>query len=220
MIIHDPYYDRPEVSNSDLTWLKNQLSPREMSDPTSAYRFGNLIDAMITEPDKVNFYTRTLGDVQFDAGEFETAERMRKSFYADQLCARIANGADGQKSMSVRRAFNYCGMEFDLPVRCKWDLWRADWASGGDIKSTAATSQAQFEAAARYFDYDRQRAWYMDIAGSNEDVLIGISKKNFKVFKIFINRKSDWYRDGFAKYNELAFRWHTMFGETNPNQKC
>ncbi len=220
MLVHDPYYDRAEVSNSDLSWLKNQLWPRETPDPTAAYRFGNLIDAMITEPGQVNFYTRTLGDVQFTVEEFEIAEKMKRAFYTDTLCRNIATGADGQKVMSVRRAFSYSGMEFELPVRCKWDLWRGDWASGGDIKSTAATSQAQFEAAARYFDYDRQRAWYMDIAGSNEDVLIGISKKNFKVFKIFINRASSWYREGFAKYNELAFRWFLMYGETNPNHRC
>jgi hypothetical protein len=219
MIVHDPYYDRAEVSNSDLSWLKNILSPRETADTTAAYRFGNLIDAMITEPDNVNFYARTLGDVQFTADEFDKAERMKRAFYADSLCRGIATGADGQKVMSAVRVFDYGGMEFELPCRCKWDLWRADGHFGGDIKSTAATTQAQFEAAARHFDYDRQRAWYMDIAGSDEDVLIGISKKNFKVFKIFINRGSSWYRDGFAKYNELAFRWHLMFGQTNPNQK-
>lgn len=220
MIIHDPYYDRPEVSNSDLSWLKNQLCSREMSDPTAAYRFGNLIDAMITEPDKVNFYSRTMSEVQFKAEEFEIAERMKRAFYADDMCRNIAAVADGQRAMSVRRTFDYCGMEFELSCRCKWDLWCDRTASGCDIKSTEATSQAQFEAAARYFDYDRQRAWYMDIAGSNEDVLIGISKKNFKVFKIFINRQSEWYSEGFAKYNELAFRWYQMFGDTNPNKRC
>jgi hypothetical protein len=220
MIVHDPYYDRAEVSNSDLSWLKNLLRPREIPDPAGAYRFGNLIDAMITEPDNVNFYARTLGDVQFTADEFERAERMKRAFYADPLCRGMATGADGQKVMSAVRAFDYAGMEFELPVRCKWDLWRTDWDSGGDIKSTAATTQAQFEAAARYFDYDRQRAWYMDISGSSQDVLIGISKKNFKVFKIFIDRRSSWYRDGFAKYSELAYKWYLMFGATNPNQRC
>lgn len=38
------------------------------------------------------------------------------------------------------------------------------------------------------FDYDQQHAWYMDIAQTkgykaDKDVLIGISKANFKVFK-------------------------------------
>ncbi len=191
-----------------------------MPDLTDAYSLGNLIDAMITEPNLVNFFKARLGEKEFNKEEFEHMEQMKRAFLKDPFCRNILNGASGQNVMSVRRTFYYSGFDFALPCRCKWDLWREDGHFGGDIKSTAATTQAQFEAAARYFDYDRQRAWYMDIAGSNEDVLIGISKKNFKVFKIFINRASSWYREGFAKYNELAFRWFLMYGETNPNHRC
>ena len=53
----------------------------------------------------------------------------------------------------------------------------------------------------------------MDIAGSKQDVLIAISKVNYKIFKVYINRESDLYKEGKAKYNELAFRWWLMFGE-------
>lgn len=47
----DPYYDRPEVSNSDLTSLKEILHPRPITgDRERAFRFGTLVDALITEP--------------------------------------------------------------------------------------------------------------------------------------------------------------------------
>ncbi len=75
-------------------------------------------------------------------------------------------------------------------------MWVSLQAVNGDIKSTAAETQRQFEEAVRYFDYDRQRARYMDIAGSDRDVLIGISKKNFKVFKVPIARNSNLYNTG------------------------
>lgn len=88
-------------------------------------------------------------------------------------------------------------------------MGRVNW--GGDLKSTTATTQKQFEEAVRYFDYDRQRAWYMDIAGSNQDVLIGVSKENFRVFKVPIRRDDDLYKSGFQKYNELAFKWWALF---------
>ena len=43
------YYDRPEVSNSDLTTLKNLLHPRpQFGDREAAFRFGSLVDAIIT----------------------------------------------------------------------------------------------------------------------------------------------------------------------------
>jgi hypothetical protein len=208
----DAYYSRREVSNSDLSALKQMLCPREMPDPEYAYRFGNLIDAMITEPERVDFFKRTLDDIQFTVEEFDRAERMRRAFFADEFCRTLAEHASGQEVMTRCRKFNYSGYDFELDTRCKWDLWRSDWGWGGDIKSTAATTQSQFEAAAKFFDYDRQRAWYMDIAGCTRDVLIGISKVNFKVFRIAINRSSDWYMQGFQKYNELAFKWHLIYG--------
>ncbi|MDR1884266.1 MAG: PD-(D/E)XK nuclease-like domain-containing protein [Prevotella sp.] len=213
----DPYYSLPDVSNSDLSWLKQQLQPRDMPDPTNAYRFGSLIDAMITEPLRVNYFNRTLDDDQFPVEEFKLAEDMKRAFWNDDFCRLIASGADGQKVMRTREAFDYNGFEFHLCVRCKWDLWHESWGWGGDIKSTACETQKQFEEAARYFDYDRQRAWYMMIANSRRDVLLGISKKNLKIFRINITRDSSFFKDGFAKYNELAFKHYLMFGEYKAN---
>jgi hypothetical protein len=184
-----------------------------MPDPTKAYAFGNLIDAMLTETNRVDYYRFTLDGEAMDKADFERAERMKEAFYKDKFCRMIAEKADGQKKMSERKEMNYNGFDFALNCRCKWDLWRNDWGWGGDIKSTTAETQSQFEAACKHFDYDRQRAWYMDIAGAQRDVLIGISKKNFKVFKIAINRESNFYKDGKEKYLDLAFRWNVMFGE-------
>ena len=58
-----------------------------------------------------------------------------------------------------------------------------------------------------FFDWDRSRAWYMDIAGSRQDFIYGISKKNQKIFKVFIKRDDPIYLKGKEKYDELAFRW-------------
>jgi hypothetical protein len=212
------YYSRKEVSNSDLSWLKQQLYPRDTVDLTEAYRFGSLIDAMITEPSRVNYFARTLDGDTFSAEDFKKAERMKKAFFDDDFCKMIFTGMNGQKVMSKRLSFDYQGYDFELDCRCKWDIWREDLRWGGDIKSTTATTQAQFETAAKFFDYDRQRAWYMDIAGSGKDVLIGISKVNFKVFKIFIGRESALYESGRNKYLELAMKWHLMFGDGRPEE--
>lgn len=83
-----------------------------------------------------------------------------------------------------------------------------------DIKSTVCTTQKQFEECVKYFDYDRQRAWYMDIEGRCNDVLIGISKKNFKVFKVPVRKGSELYNSGRKKYEELAFKWWYLFGDS------
>jgi len=106
--------------------------------------------------------------------------------------------------------FDY-DIPFSLPVRCKWDLFMNNVGWGADIKSTTATSHSQFLEAVRFFDYDRQRFWYMEIAGSRQDMIIGISKENFEVFKIPIERGDDIWKSGREKCLELAFKYYLMF---------
>ncbi|HRH60722.1 MAG TPA: hypothetical protein PL045_09145, partial [Chitinophagaceae bacterium] len=100
-----------------------------------------------------------------------------------------------------------------LEAKCKWDLFREDIDLSGDIKSTACTSQKQVEEALRYFDYDRSRAWYMDLENRNNDILIFISKVNYKVFKVPIKRGDTIFKEGKEKYQRLAFRWWYLFSE-------
>lgn len=203
----DPYYSRPEVSNSDLSRLKQELFPREMPDPTQAYRFGTLVDAMITEPHRVNFFRRSCDSEVFSKEEFELAEAMRRAFLRDELCEQLMVGVETQRVMVRKRDMRFRNVDFTLDTRCKWDGWRQDLMYGFDIKSTTETTQRGFEEAARYFDYPRQRAWYMDIAGSDYDVLIGISKKNLRIFKIFVKRGDPFYTEGYNDYINLAFRY-------------
>lgn len=210
--MRDVYYDRNEVSNSDLGWLEKHFMPKEQyGDIEAAYRFGTLVDAIITEPEKVNYYKLTVDDEQYSQEEFDKAKRMMQSFMADNMCKQLLEQSSCQQVMSEEKEFDYLGFIFKMRVRCKWDLWMERLKWGGDIKSTTATTQKQFEEAIKYFNYDRQRAWYMDIAGSDRDILIGISKVNFKVFKVAIARGSELYESGRAKYQQLAFKHWVLF---------
>ncbi len=209
----DTYFSRKEVSNSDLTELKNLLYPRtQYGDKEKAFKFGTLIDAIITEPARVDFYNLTVDSVQYLKEDFELAVEMRKSLIAesrkDKFLANVLEHASTQ-SVSIRKdqVFDYCGFEFLLDTRCKWD-WHLPAANfGGDLKSTFAQSQKQFEDAIEFFDWDRSRAWYMDIVGSDRDFIYAISKKNCKVFKYFIQRGDKTYERGKEKYLDLAFKY-------------
>lgn len=215
--ITDTYYLRPEVSNSDLGELEKYFLPREQrGEIEAAYRFGNLIDAMITEPERCDHYSRTVDGVPFTKEEWELAYKMLKSFRADETCAAFLKLSEGQAVKSVTMDFNHNGVEFQLLVRCKFDLWMERMQHGADIKSTTATTQKQFEASIAYFNYDRQRAFYMDIAQAlgyrcDRDMLIGISKVNQKIFKLPIKRGDEIYRRGRQKVDEVAFRWWSLF---------
>lgn len=207
------YYDRPEVSNSDLTALKDILHPRpQYGDKEAIFRFGSLVDALITEPERVNHYRRTVDDVQYTEDEFRHAKEMHKALrmeaMRDGFLAKVLASADTQMCMvSHGQQFEYGEFEFTLDTRCKWDWWLPRFGFGGDLKTTAAASQAEFNDAVDFFDWDRSRAWYMDIARSERDFIYAISKKNCKIFKLFIDRYDSVYRRGREKYEELAFRY-------------
>lgn len=210
----DPYFNRSEVSNSDLSFIKSYWEPNDVRmDKEKAYRFGTLVDAVITEPERVDFLNYTVDDVQYSRDEFEQARAMKRSFMQDSLCAKMLEDSLCQKVMSRSLNLNYGTLNYNLEARCKWDLWMPKFDWGGDIKSTTARTEKQFIEACYHFDYDRQRAWYMDIAGSRQDILIGISKVNMKVFKIPIQRVSDFYLSGRDKYEELSFKYWYLFGD-------
>lgn len=209
----DTYYNRTEVSNSDLTELKNMLYPRlQYGDKEKIFAFGSLVDALVTEPARVNRFQLTVDDVKYTEDDFRLAMEMQKSLVResrrDEFLAYVLNNSDTQKFMVREREFEYCGLSYTLPTRCKWDWWLPKAGFGGDLKTTFAVSQSQFDEAVDFFDWDRSRAWYMDIAGSSRDFIYAVSKKNCKVFKKFIERGDRIYSRGREKYDELAFKYY------------
>lgn len=211
------YRKFPAVSNSDLGALQKYWMPaQKIMDLTVAYANGTLIDAMITEPHKVDYFKFKIEGEPYDYSreEFERAKEMKKAFYKDEFCAKFVKNCKFQHISYVEQfPITYEGFKFNVPAKCKWDLFRSDIDLSGDIKSTTATTQKQAEDAVRYFEYDRSRAWYMDLEGRNNDILIFISKVNFKVFKVPITRNSEIYKEGLKKYQDIAFRQWYLFGD-------
>lgn len=211
------YYARSEVSNSDLTSLKNLLHPRSISEEViqMAFKMGTLVDALVTEPDSANRYARTVGKYKYTEEEFRHGEEMYKALRVmarqDAFLRRVLQDAATQCSMVCdSQRFTYGGFGFSLPVRCKWDWYFNGYGFGGDLKTTNTSSQREFEEAFDFLDIDRSRAWYMDIAGSDKDFVYAVSKKNCKVFKIFMERGDERYNRGREKYEELAFKWWSL----------
>lgn len=211
----DAYYRRTEVSNSDLTALKQLLHPSAMAIDEAArqkaFRFGTLFDALVTEPHRVNHYRLTVDGEEYPEEYFLHAQEMLRSLRlearADPFLSRVLSTADTQHSMArERQEFQYGGFRFALPTRCKWDWWFPAHGFGGDLKTTAASTQREFEECIDFFDWDRSRAWYMDIASSTRDFIYAVSKKNCRVFKAFITSDGETYRHGREKYEELAFQ--------------
>ena len=213
----DSYYLRTEVSNSDLTELKNYLYPRtQYGDKEKAFKFGTLVDALITENERVHYSKRMVDDVTYSREDFELGlamrEALRKEARKDVFLRAVLSNSDTQKFMvNKSQRFLYGNFEYTLDTRCKWDWWLPSFGFGGDLKTTFAESQNQFNEAIDLFESDRSRAWYMDIAGSQQDFIYAISKENLIIFKAFIRRDDDTYKRGKEKYDELAFKWWMLF---------
>lgn len=214
----DAYYSRTEVSNSDLTALQKQLYPEKAftGDPTYAFKMGTLVDAMITEPEKLDPITRAIDDYRYDRSEWDWGKKMKKAF--DDECDRnmflkfVKDNSDCQKVMvNQGQEFEYNGFKFQLDTRCKWDFWMDAPNFGGDLKTTAATTYDQFLACIDLFDWDRSRAWYMDIAGSDKDFIVAISKETQQIFMKPITRGDEIYTRGKEKYLELAFQYWKLY---------
>ena len=78
--MQDTYYSRSEVSNSDLTELKNLLYPRtQYGDKEKAFKFGSLVDAMLTEQERVRYDKRMVDEVLYSGEDWELALAMIKS---------------------------------------------------------------------------------------------------------------------------------------------
>lgn len=208
------YFDLPQVSNSDLSRLQEEIGVTDhiLVDKDKAYAFGSLVDAVVTEEDKINVFTRQFDGNFMNEEDFECSLKMRESFFRDPECRMIHRASTFQKVMIRNVPFGSGGMPFILPMRCKFDFWMDLIWMGADLKSTAAETQEQFEAACLHFNYDRQRAFYMTVAGSDKDMLIGVSKKNFKVFKKRIFRGDEFFLSGMHKLNELAFKYNLLYG--------
>lgn len=198
----DPYYSLPQVSNSDLTKIDDELSSHDKRDLSRAFYEGSIVDAMITEPHRIDWF-RNLFDGEPHAF-FQTAKKMYHQFKFDYNCQKIMKNTEKQKVSIAELQIHHDGHDFSLPARCKWDFFGT---ISGDIKTTVATTQKQFEAACMYLDYHRSRAWYMDVGHTDRDLIIGISKVNFKIFFYPITRDMDIYKLGKQRYSQLAFKY-------------
>jgi hypothetical protein len=214
----DTYYNLPDVSNSDLTALLQYFNPTFTPyNPEIAFKFGNLVDYSITEPHKVNFFKRTIEGYAepFTPEAWETAMQMKAALKKDSIWKLIAPFCIYQAIFRRRLNFEYSSMRFNLNMRCKYDFFLLHNNWGGDLKTTTATTDKQFRDVCVFFDYIRSRVLYMLLSGSARDMIIGISKKNLKIFKIYITRGDVFWKSGYEKLVDLAFKYWILYENFN-----
>jgi hypothetical protein len=211
------YFSLPCVSNSDLIALRKAFYCfEETYDPAEVFKFGNLVDAMLTEEHRVNYFYFTLQDsdqvINYAPSEFGLAKAMVKRCKADPVIKAFIAMGHGQKVFSEMLRFSFDGVDYEIKARCKFDSIITPIKTSVDYKSTGCTKRKSFIESIEHFNYDQQGAWYMDVGGSDRHWIIGISKKTKELFKYVIERGDETYKRGVSKYTFWAYRW-LMFVE-------
>lgn len=211
-LLQEDYFSINAVSNSDLTKLKNEMLGVRIIDNQQAFYFGTLFDNMLTEHDNISFYEKKLNGKSVNKSLWEQSMAMRKALLEDEQVRFLLKdkNSEFQKVFVKEREFEYRNLKYVLNTKCKFDIFSP--ITSVDLKTTVAKSQKEFENACDIFDYDRQVAWYMDISGIDYMGIVGISKKNNKIFKLFIDRNSSLYRQGYKKYMYLSLKYYLLYG--------
>lgn len=223
------YKDYNYISNSMLGEFHDALRMHDKGDLTNVYNFGNLIDAMLTEEHKI--VGNTLNEessenaIEFSDYEMNKAKLMKFAADNDQTISLLNKTMEFQKVIK-RDDFiiNYNGYELVIPAKCKFDALGLKFKKAADYKSTAAKSSKQFIDSIYHFNYDRQAAWYMDLANVDQMIYIGISKsinkatKKHDIYKYVIKRGDETYLSGLKKYSFLAFHYYFMIHTLDTNK--
>lgn len=218
----DNYFSLKEyVSNSDLTALQFAIGerPEILGDKQAIYNFGSLIDAMITEPELVvpehNAIVNADGElISFDPAIYSKAMRMREDAMENSGLSLLLKNMSFQEIVKKKKFLidSPTGL-FSLPVRIKMDGCNRPIRTGWDLKTTAAKNQAAFRESLSFFEYDRQCAWYMDIAGLDRFWFTGIGKEPLRtgkhpIFMHAVERGDEFHQSGVKKYQRLAEIYH------------
>lgn len=205
------YFLLPEVSNSNLIDLRRAFYAEEYRDLSEVYKFGNLVDAMLTESHRVDSVQLRLEDdgewIEFTPHEFLLAQSLTVKAEQDPIIRAFIHGGESQRVFTNILQFIHDGDEYIIPARCKFDTIKQAIKTGADYKTTACTTLKAFIASIEFFNYDQQAAWYMDIAGTDRHWIIGISKKTKEIFKFAIQRGDAIYERGRKKYSFWAHLW-------------
>lgn len=215
------YYQLGElgyISNSDLSALNRELyggfRPSNLSD---IFAFGNLFDYMITEPDKINeefgfiYNEHNVKDViEVSQSDIKLAKDMREAYLEHPTVKATFLDAKMQHIVIRERLpVTMYGKTIYIKARIKLDLVKPR-VIGGDIKTTTCRTLEDFKDSIFNLNYDRQGAYYMDVAKLDRFMFIGVCRHKNKnnthdIFIYPMQKRTTEYYTAKDKYAELVF---------------
>jgi hypothetical protein len=214
------------ISNSQLGNLEKMLrgemeTPQQLQNKLNNYRLGTLFDFVCTEPDLINFdenyFTGHDGVITFfSEKEKDNALGWFEKLKQHPLLSTLIKFSNSQKEVyNDNFQVNHQGQEFTVKAKGKFDLY-TDLGFAGDLKYVSAKNQKTFENMIQMFSYDRQASFYTDIDGRVIDtfLIIGVPKlhdyRYHDPFIYVVEKDSEEYKKGKAKYEKLCFDYYTL----------
>jgi len=197
--IRDYYFNHVVgVSNSRLSGIQRWLAGNtEFQFPEHAARMGNLVDAILTQPDQIDFSA--------PREEVVRALKMAKTASTNPLVRIMLEKGDGQAIFTREITIRMNDYPKDIRFKSMLDVCLEKHRLGGDLKTTAATTYKDFVAAIHRFNYYRQGALYMEVADLDTFVFIGLPKTRNDVFVHIMTRDSVEFQKAWEEIHALAW---------------
>lgn len=209
----EEYFALPHASNSGVKEAHKLMNNKDTTRvETRAYMFGSALDNLLTDP--------TIIDTQgLTSEEHALLNPMRRAIDKNPTYIALFKYAERQAVFTESHMpVNFDGLETTILGKCKLDWWPPKLRIPGDLKTTEARTWEQFKSAAKWFDYDQQAAWYMDVTNTDRFVIIACSKWNYATWEISYKRGDAAYQEGKKKYLRDSASWWKLYGHTQkPN---
>jgi len=200
------YYQVPMLSNSklgDLDRMHNEKFKPSDEILEKAFKAGNQIDYSLFEPQNLDLEDPNLANIR----------KMQEQVMAHPLFKAYYNHPHCKHQHEVYRIIQ------GIPFKCKLDSYLKSKNLIMEFKSTACKSEQSFMQAAfgEQLNYDRQIALYMNLANVDKCIFVGVSKFNFKVFVLIVERDDKVFKQGMKKLRDALgiFQQYQQFIKLN-----
>jgi len=240
--IHEPfiddntyYADTDYISNSNLGRMRENihlfaqyLEGKYQYEKQQPFTVGRFFHTLLLEPQKASNFHRAnvkgrntkafqgqLSEVGFDwlltSSEWDMCIEMEQSFKRrEKLMDILTEGIKETPAIGVYRG---------VPIKGKADIIveRDGKRIGYDPKSTSK-SVSDFGRSARFYNYDRQAALYMELFGLDEFYFIPV-EKSYPYTPALIKASDEFIRGGYHKLNrDIDFYKHLFIdGNYDPD---
>ena len=184
------YRNHTAISQSDLLIAKCLLTGTEKNIPVKAAMIGKAIHERVLEPELFDLGNYPV--LACDKQLYATFEKCTNSLLSDERFQNLLS--TGQKEETKFWQEPTTGTE----CKARIDILTPDLVS--DLKTTSEYKQETFEASLSSYDYDLQLAFYMDSVALQNALIVGISKRNGKIFYVQIDGNSAFIKEGRRKY--------------------